>query len=75
MEEGKRYTKEDVLQITINIMQQLSFPVMLSEAYAVPIQKCVENLNLVMEMIRMEKEALEKKTNGGANDGGKSDSE
>jgi hypothetical protein len=50
------YTKEQVIQFTINILSDISVPVTRAEEIGVPIQKAIKNLQIVQLMMKEEKE-------------------
>ena len=50
------YTKEQVVQFTINILSDISVPVTHAEEIGVPIQKAIKNLQVVQVMMKEEKE-------------------
>ena len=58
--EQKDYTVEEVIEITINVMQQINVPVGMNQQIAVPISGCISNLRLALEAIRKKKEAEQK---------------
>lgn len=66
MEEGKRYTKDEIVQFTINILEGIQgIPVILSQQIGVPIQKAAMNLHVLQRMMEQEKKAAEE---GGKDD-------
>lgn len=50
------YTKEQVVQFTINILSDISVPVTHAEEIGVPVQKAIKNLQIVQLMMKEEKE-------------------
>jgi hypothetical protein len=46
---GKVMTPEEVIEVTMNILNGISVPVQLHEQIAVPIAGCVGNLQLVLD--------------------------
>ena len=62
--EEKSYTKEEVIDITINLLGQINVPVDLAQQIAIPISNAQNNLRVVLKMIEKEQEMEEKKRNG-----------
>lgn len=62
--EEKSYTKEEVIDITINLLGQINVPVDLAQQIAIPISNAQNNLRVVLKMIEKEHELEEKKRNG-----------
>lgn len=62
--EEKSYTKEEVIDITINLLGQINVPVDLAQQIAIPISNAQNNLRVVLKMIEKEQELEEKKRNG-----------
>ena len=62
--EEKSYTKEEVIDITINLLGQINVPVDLAKQIAIPISNAQNNLRVVLKMIEKEHELEEKKHNG-----------
>jgi hypothetical protein len=61
--EEKSYTKEEVIDITINLLGQINVPVDLAQQIAIPISNAQNNLRVVLKMIEKEHELEEKKRN------------
>lgn len=61
--EEKSYTKEEVIDITINLLGQINVPVDLAQQIAIPISNAQNNLRVVLKMIEKEQELEEKKRN------------
>jgi hypothetical protein len=61
--EEKSYTKEEVIDITINLLGQINVPVDLAQQIAIPISNAQNNLCVVLKMIEKEHELEEKKRN------------
>lgn len=61
--EEKSYTKEEVIDITINLLGQINVPVDLNQQIATPISNAQNNLRVVLKMIEKEHELEEKKRN------------
>lgn len=53
------YTKEQVIQFTINNLAGINIPARLSEQVGVPIQKSITNLEIVLNMFAEEKKPKE----------------
>ena len=49
------YTKEQVIQFTINILSKVKVPATKASEIGVPIEKSINNLLVVQEMMEMEK--------------------
>ena len=49
------YTKEQVIQFTINILSAIRVPAMEAEEIGTPILKAIKNLMVVQEMMEAEK--------------------
>ena len=49
------YTKEQVVQFTINILSEIRVPALQSEEIGVPIENAVKNLLIVQKMMDAEK--------------------
>ena len=64
----KTYTKEEVVQFTVNLLSKISIPVELSEVIGVPICQAIGNLRVLSEMLEKEKVAVEAAKEG-ADDG------
>ena len=54
--EKKSYTKEEIIDITINLLGQINVPAEYARQIALPIQNAQDNLRVVNEMIRKEQE-------------------
>ena len=48
------YTKEQVIQFTINILEKISIPVLAVDSIGVPIKKALGNLYVLQQMLEME---------------------
>ena len=57
--EEKSYTKEEVIDITINLLGQINVPVDLAQQIAIPISNAQNNLRVVLKMIEKEHELEE----------------
>lgn len=53
------YTKEQVIQFTINNLSAINIPAMMAEQIGVPIQRSITNLEIVLNMIEEEKKPKE----------------
>lgn len=53
----RQMTKVEVIQETIGVLGNISVPVKLKEQILVPIEGAINNLAIVLQMIRMEDEA------------------
>lgn len=70
------YTKEQVIQFTINIMSAIRVPAMETEEIGTPILKAIKNLMVVQEMMEAEKkETVDESMDFGGEENGKTDSE
>ena len=49
-----QYTKEDVIQFTINILEKISVPIPAVDSIGVPITKALGNLHVLQQMLEME---------------------
>ncbi len=49
--------KEQVIETTMNVLGSISVPVSLKDQIAVPIEGAINNMAIVLQMIRMENEA------------------
>ena len=54
---GGMMTKEEVIQVTIGVLSEISVPVRYKEEITDKVAGCVRNLSLVLEMIAREKDA------------------
>ena len=54
---GKQLTKEEVIRKTIEVLESISVPVRLKTTVVEPIEGAINNLAIVLQMIRMEDEA------------------
>ena len=55
----KQLTKNEVIQVTIQLLNNIMVPAGLCEQIGMPIQGAVKNLRIVSEMIRKETEEKE----------------
>ena len=53
----QKMNKEQVIEATIGVLSDISVPVRLKEQITVPIEGAINNLAIVLQMIRMEDEA------------------
>lgn len=53
------YTKEQIIQFTINNLSAINVPARLAEQIGVPIQRAITNLEIVLNMIEEEKKPKE----------------
>lgn len=53
------YTKEQVIQFTINNLSAINIPARMAEQIGVPIQRAITNLEIVLNMIEEEKKPKE----------------
>jgi hypothetical protein len=61
--EKKSYTKEEIIDITINLLGQINVTAEYARQIALPIQNAQDNLRVVLKMIEKEHELEEKKRN------------
>ena len=54
--EDRSYTKEEIINITINLLGQIKVPAEYARQIALPIQDAQNNLLVVLEMIQKEQE-------------------
>ena len=69
--EKQTYTAEEVVDITINILSEISIPVQLSETVGLPVQRSIGNLKVLKAKYEQERLEAEK----GEEDAGEADSE
>ena len=74
------YTKEQIIQFTIDNLSAINIPARLSEQIGVPIQKSIANLEIVNAMFEEEKKPaktseIDEIDFGGDEDGRKADAE
>ena len=67
------YTKEQIIQFTINILSGLQIPVMEAENIGVPVRNAVKNLMVLQGMMEAENQENNKSAEG--NDDGNADAE
>lgn len=63
----KQYTVSEVLDITVNMLKEISIPVELSVAVGIPIAQCIGNLRKCSEALAAS--AAEETKKDGADDG------
>lgn len=74
------YTKQQIVQFTIDNLSAINVPVRLAEQVGVPIQKAITNLEIVIAMFEEEKkpketEEIDNIDFGGDEDGRETDNE
>lgn len=55
------YTKEDVVQFTINILSNVQIPGNQIKSIGIPINNAIENLNVLQQMLEAEEKAMAEK--------------
>ena len=64
--EKDKYTAEEVIEITIRLLQEIRIPIEFVEDIGIPVRRAIENLRIVLQAPNAEKEYDKK---DGANDG------
>lgn len=78
--EAKKYTAEEIVQITINNLSGILVPAGLTEQIGIPIAQCISNLNVLRQMMQEapkgeEPDELKEIDFGGEEDAGNADPE
>ena len=64
--EKDKYTAEEVIEITIRLLQEIRIPIVFVEDIGIPVRRAIENLRIVLQAPKAEKDNDKK---DGANDG------
>ena len=53
--EKDKYTAEEVLEITMHLLQEIRIPIALVEDIGIPVRRAIENLRVVLQASNAEK--------------------
>ena len=64
--EKDKYTAEEVIEITIRLLQEIRIPIVFVEDIGIPVRRAIENLRIVLQAPKAE---IDNDKKDGANDG------